>query len=54
MKQAALHRPHEWQLESTARQTAKLASLIAMQMKIAPDRLPGSEAVVRCPGAARR
>jgi predicted acylesterase/phospholipase RssA len=43
MKQAALHRPHDWQLESTARQTAKLAGLIATQMKIAPDRLPGSE-----------
>jgi predicted acylesterase/phospholipase RssA len=43
MKQAALHRPHDWQLESTARQTAKLAGLIATQMKITPDRLPGSE-----------
>jgi predicted acylesterase/phospholipase RssA len=43
MKQAARHRPHDWQLESTARQTAKLAGLIATQMKIAPERLPGSE-----------
>ena len=43
MERAALHRPHDWQLESTARQTAKLASLIAAEMKIAPDRLPGSE-----------
>jgi predicted patatin/cPLA2 family phospholipase len=43
MEQAALHRPHDWQLESTARQTAKLASLIATEMKITPDRLPGSE-----------
>jgi predicted acylesterase/phospholipase RssA len=43
MEQAALHRPHDWQLESTARQTAKLASLIATEMKIASGRLPGSE-----------
>ena len=43
MERAARHRPHDWQLESTARQTAKLASLIATEMKIAPDRLPGSE-----------
>jgi len=43
MQRAAEHRPHEWQLESTARQTAKLASLIAAEMNIAPDHLPGSK-----------
>ncbi len=43
MERASLHRPHDWQLESTARQTAKLASLIATEMKIAPGDLPGSE-----------
>jgi predicted acylesterase/phospholipase RssA len=43
MERASRHRPHDWQLESTARQIAKLASLIAAETKIAPDRLPGSE-----------
>ncbi|HMJ62620.1 MAG TPA: patatin-like phospholipase family protein, partial [Bryobacteraceae bacterium] len=43
MERAAQHPPHDWQLESTARQTAKLASLIAIEMKIAPDQLAGSK-----------
>lgn len=43
MQRAAQHRPHEWQLESTARQTAKLASLIATKMNIAEDHLADSE-----------
>ena len=43
MQRAAQHRPHEWQLESTARQTAKLASLIATKMNIAQDHLADSE-----------
>jgi predicted acylesterase/phospholipase RssA len=43
MERASLHRPRDWQLESTARQTAKLASLIATEMKIAPGDLSNSE-----------
>jgi predicted acylesterase/phospholipase RssA len=42
MERAARHLPYDWQLESAARQTAKLASLIAAEMKIAPDHLAGS------------
>jgi predicted acylesterase/phospholipase RssA len=43
MERAARHRPHDWQLESAVRQTAKLASIIATEMNITPDHLAGSE-----------